>query len=325
MPYNNITIEQRLAISKRSTVHGHSYGTRTYNAWGAINCGNRDSENVHEEWRSDFSQFLKDMGECPPGMVLGRIDRGSGFNPKNCEWITRQESNRRRKNNRIVSIYGHDRSVAEWSELTGICKNTILGRLRRGFTGYDILKPIHVPAEKKPRMVRPKAPIITARFKAEIKRKGPPSKIERIVSKGDYMYAVVYGHPMATKNHYVLVHRVVMENHIGRFLRKEEVVHHKDENKKNNAIENLELVASASEHVKIHSLSKTRLVAVFRCPCCGKVFEKRPGQSVLCKARKCKHSFCSKRCSALCRNKKSINLDTVQNFIEFKKYVGPIA
>ncbi len=40
--------------------------------------------------------------------------------------------------------------------------------------------------------------------------------IQKIVSKGEYNYAVVPEHPNATSNGYVLEHRVVMENAIGR-------------------------------------------------------------------------------------------------------------
>ena len=47
-------------------------------------------------------------------------------------------------------------------------------------------------------------------------------------------------------------HRVVMEAHIGRPLLSTEIVHHKDGNKKNNKIDNLELVDCQSSHVKMH-------------------------------------------------------------------------
>lgn len=50
-----------------------------------------------------------------------------------------------------------------------------------------------------------------------------------IVSKGDYDYAIVPDHPKAIKYGYVLLHRVIMENHIGRLLTDLEVVHHMDQ------------------------------------------------------------------------------------------------
>lgn len=49
-----------------------------------------------------------------------------------------------------------------------------------------------------------------------------------------------------------LEHRVVMERNLGRALRAEEVVHHRDGDKSNNSPENLE-VMSQSEHASLHA------------------------------------------------------------------------
>lgn len=46
-------------------------------------------------------------------------------------------------------------------------------------------------------------------------------------------------------------HRLVMQNHLGRKLRRNEVVHHKDGNKRNNCLSNLEIM-SLSDHSKMH-------------------------------------------------------------------------
>ena len=118
-------------------------------------------------------------------------------------------------------------------------------------------------------------------------------KIEKIVKKGDYNYAVVKDHPNATKNGYVLHHRIVMENHLGRILNSNEVVHHKDGNKKNNKISNLE-VMDRIEHLKHHGAEQLRQLAEFKCPWCRKVFARRKGQS-LDKPSKC--TFCSRSCN----------------------------
>jgi len=52
---------------------------------------------------------------------------------------------------------------------------------------------------------------------------------------------------------YVLEHRIVMEEFLGRELTKYEVVHHINFDKKDNRIENLMLFATQSEHMKFHN------------------------------------------------------------------------
>jgi hypothetical protein len=54
-------------------------------------------------------------------------------------------------------------------------------------------------------------------------------------------------------------HRAVMEQHLGRKLTRSEIVHHKDGDKKNNAITNLE-VMTQSEHAKLHAAEKRNAV-----------------------------------------------------------------
>lgn len=51
---------------------------------------------------------------------------------------------------------------------------------------------------------------------------------------------------------YKLRHRAIMEKHLGRKLTRSEVVHHKDENRLNNDISNLQLMTK-SEHDRYHA------------------------------------------------------------------------
>ena len=50
-------------------------------------------------------------------------------------------------------------------------------------------------------------------------------------------------------------HRFIMEQHIGRKLKPDEIVHHKDGDKTNNDIGNLELMTT-SEHSRMHTKGK---------------------------------------------------------------------
>ena len=68
---------------------------------------------------------------------------------------------------------------------------------------------------------------------------------------GGYLKVKVKEHPAMDKRSYVLLHRLVMEEHLGRYLKKDEYVHHKDGNKLNNAVSNLELIYP-QDHAKEH-------------------------------------------------------------------------
>lgn len=148
-------------------------------------------------------------------------------------------------------------------------------------------------------------------------------KIEKIVSKGDYQYAVVKEHPNKTKNNYVLLHRVIVENHLGRLLNSDEVVHHINGDKRDNRIENLQVMTNV-EHALLHSSEKTREVCKLKCPECGKIFYKQKGQTHL--SKKGKSTFCSRSCNGKFSRKIQIHGLTVEmetaiteNVLEIRK------
>ena len=112
------------------------------------------------------------------------------------------------------------------------------------------------------------------------------------------MYAVVPEHPHATKQGYVLHHRIVMENSIGRVLSTDEVVHHKDENKKNNNLNNLEVLSRAA-HQRLHA-STGRTYINLVCDECGTAFTKE--KRLISKTTK--SPKCSRRCNGLAVSRK---------------------
>lgn len=74
--------------------------------------------------------------------------------------------------------------------------------------------------------------------------------------KQGYILEAAPGHPNADSRGYVRAHRRQMERHLGRYLTPTEVVHHRDSNKQNNAIENLELFANNGLHRQHELLGK---------------------------------------------------------------------
>ena len=95
------------------------------------------------------------------------------------------------------------------------------------------------------------------------------------------------------RGRYCYEHHLVWEKENGKPVPEGYVVHHRDGNKTNNNIENLELLKESS-HKKLHGLLKNKKVAVLRCPNCDKIFERDarilPFRNLV---------FCSRRCIGL--------------------------
>lgn len=67
-----------------------------------------------------------------------------------------------------------------------------------------------------------------------------------------YQYRQAKYHPNATERGYVLEHKLVMENHLGEYLPKNAIVHHKNHIRDDNRLENLEYMPEQSRHAKHH-------------------------------------------------------------------------
>lgn len=129
---------------------------RTQNSWRAMHlrCSNPSFGSyvrygargirVCERWAT-FSLFVADMGWRPLGTTLDRHpDQSGDYEPGNCRWATETQQHRNCRNNRMITAFGVTKCLAEWSESTGVYRELIAIRLRRGWPPERAVSPVNV-------------------------------------------------------------------------------------------------------------------------------------------------------------------------------------
>lgn len=140
--------------TERITKHGLSR-TRVYHIWNGIKsrCLNPNNTRyadyggrgikICDRWL-DFNKFYEDVS---PSYIDGySIDRYPNINgdyePTNFRWATNKEQSRNQRRNRVLTIDGESKAVAEWAEISNNSISAIYTRLHRGWSDYDaVFKP----------------------------------------------------------------------------------------------------------------------------------------------------------------------------------------
>ena len=69
-----------------------------------------------------------------------------GYFPSNCRWITNQEQQNNKRNNRIITFNGKSQTISEWSRELNINEQTLRNRLKK--ENADIEKALTKPVNK---------------------------------------------------------------------------------------------------------------------------------------------------------------------------------
>ena len=137
------------SIHSAKRTHGHASDykrTPEYTAWTGLrrrcedtsfreyyNYGGRGITYC-ERWKS-FENFLADMGPRPsPKHTVDRIDNNGNYEPSNCRWSTWAEQARNKRSIHLIEFQGETKCIADWVIETGINRNTLVKRLRSGWS-----------------------------------------------------------------------------------------------------------------------------------------------------------------------------------------------
>jgi hypothetical protein len=138
-----------------NTKHGSAQRgkkTRAYTIWVGMNkrCYSPNEPSyphyggrgitICEAWRTDFSAFLRDMGEPPPGHSIERDDVDGNYEPKNCRWATCAEQSNNARSNVMIATPDGAVTMAEFARLHGLDYKKFKERVRAGATDMSGVK-----------------------------------------------------------------------------------------------------------------------------------------------------------------------------------------
>ena len=139
---------------------------RCYNANQAsyVNYGGRGIA-VDAAWhnKEGYQAFLRDMGPCPEGGTIERLDSNGNYGPSNCCWASRTEQANNKRNNKFYTVHGKTQTLAMWAKELGCTSHAIRLRIKHGMSVEEaVSKP--VPERPNSKLTMEQAQVIRAGY-----------------------------------------------------------------------------------------------------------------------------------------------------------------
>jgi hypothetical protein len=107
---------------------------RNYGARGIKMC---------KAWQEFFETFYADMGPCPLGHTIDRINNDGHYEPGNCRWAPREIQANNTRSNRCLSMGGETMTIADWARRTGLSSRLIQDRVHK--LGWSVERALTTP------------------------------------------------------------------------------------------------------------------------------------------------------------------------------------
>lgn len=115
---------------------------------------------ICDEWIKNFDSFFEwaISNGYKPNLSIDRIDNSKGYSPDNCRWATQKQQMNNYRDNVIMTLDGVSHTLSEWSEITGINRQTLYYRKYYGWSDEkalttSVLSRKNLPQNKKQRKI----------------------------------------------------------------------------------------------------------------------------------------------------------------------------
>lgn len=150
---NQLTSGDTISCGCYHKEHNHEFSlkhgltnTSLYCVWSGIKnrCLNPNASNyeryggrgisICDEWKNNFKIFY-DWAMShgyQDDLTIDRMNNNGNYEPSNCRWVTRREQQNNTRRNHIFTYKGTTHTIAEWSRILNINRETLRYRIKEG-------------------------------------------------------------------------------------------------------------------------------------------------------------------------------------------------